>query len=159
MKLADGYSALLLGVVLVVTAGACNSSPREEPESGQQPPCFPPAYSVSPTIAKPGATVTVAAPAADCNPQYGSNAQVQVSVTDQSGAEVISARAPMTDAGEFTFTFTVPEESAVGEAIVTAMPHDIDWCDDTGKNNRATGIPQLELVSCATPVETFTITR
>ena len=129
MKFADGYSPLLLGVVLVVTAGACNSSPREESPSGQQPPCFPPAYSVSPTIAKPRATVTVAAPAAECNPLYGSNAQIQVSVTD------------------------------LGEASVTAMPHDIDWCDDTGKNNRATGIPQLELASCATPMGTFNITR
>ena len=103
--------------------------------------------------------MTVAAQPADCNPRYGGNARIEVSVTDDRGNEVINATAPMTDAGEFTFTFTVPEESAVGEAIVTAMPHNIDWCDDTGKNNRATGIPQLELASCATPMGTFNITR
>lgn len=103
--------------------------------------------------------MTVAAPGAGCNPRYGANAQIQVSVTDESGAEVINAMTSMTDSGEFTYTFTVPAEIAVGEAMVTAMPHNIDWCDDTGRNNRAGGTAQLELVSCAKPEKPLTITR
>ena len=103
--------------------------------------------------------MTVAAPAADCNPRYGSNAQIQVSVTDESGAKVINTTAPMTDSGEFTYTFTVPADIAVGVATVTAMPYNIDWCDDTGRNNRAGGTVPFELASCAMPQEQLTITR
>ncbi|PNI09876.1 hypothetical protein CXX84_04420 [Arthrobacter sp. AFG7.2] len=103
--------------------------------------------------------MTVAAAGAGCNPRYGANAQVQVSVTDESGAEVINAMTSMTDSGEFTYSFIVPAEIAVGEATVTAMPHNIDWCDDTGRNNRAGGAVQLELASCAKPEKPLTITR
>lgn len=103
--------------------------------------------------------VTVEAPPADCDPRYGTNAQIQVSVTDNSGAEVINTTAPMTDSGEFTYTFTVPADVAAGEAAVTAMPHDIDWCDDTGRNNRAEGTTNFIRAACAMPVETLTITR
>lgn len=143
----------LVGVSLVATAGACSSS------SNGEPPCLPPAYSVSPASARPGDTVTVAAPGADCNPRYGSNAQIHVTVTDESGAKVIDAMAPMTDSGEFTYTFTVPAEMAAGDASVTAMPYNIDWCDDTGRNNRANGATPFELASCAMPEEQLTITR
>lgn len=145
--------AVLVGSALVTTTGACSSS------SDGEPPCLPPAYSVTPASATPGDTVTIAAPEADCNPQYGPDAQIQVSVTDESGAEVINATTSMTDSGEFTYTFTVPAEIAVGEATVTAMPHNIDWCDDTGRNNRAGGTVQLELASCAKPEKPLTITR
>jgi hypothetical protein len=103
--------------------------------------------------------VTVSAPAATCDPRYGPNAYVQVTVTDEGGAETINTTAPMTDAGEFAYTFTVPAGMAVGTAEVTAMPHNIDWCDDTGMNNRAKGTLQLELASCVRPVETLTVTR
>jgi hypothetical protein len=65
----------------------------------------------------------------------------------------------MTDTGEFTFTFTVPAEIAAGEATVTAMPYNIDWCDDTGRNNRAGGTVQFELASCAMPEKPLMITR
>ena len=103
--------------------------------------------------------MTVAAPAAGCNPRYGSNAQIQVGVTDESGAKVIDTTAPMTDSGEFTYTFTVPADIAVGVATVTAMPYRIDWCDDTGRNNRVGGTVPFELASCAKPQEQLTITR
>lgn len=103
--------------------------------------------------------MTVSAPAATCDPRYGPDAHVQVIVTAEGGAEVINTTAPMTDAGEFTYTFAVPAGMAVGTAEVTAMPHNIDWCDDTGMNNRAKGTLQLELASCVRPVETLTITR
>lgn len=159
MKAFGRFSALVVGAVLIATAGACSSSLRDEAVGGDQLPCFPPSYSVSPTFAKPGEMVTVAAPAADCNPRYGPNARIRVSVTDASGTEVVRATAPMTDAGEFTYTFAVPAAIATGEAAVTAMAHDIDWCDDTGKNNRADGTGNIELASCATPVKALTITR
>ena len=104
--------------------------------------------------------MTVTAPEAVCDPRYGANARIQVIVTDKSGIEVIDATAPMTDAGGFTYTFRVPAQVAVGEAAVTAMPYNIDWCDDTGRNNRVRGEPMtLERVSCATPVEPLNITR
>lgn len=144
---------VLFGVAPVITVCACS------PSSTDEPPCFPGAYSVSPASAQPGDAVTVASPGADCNPRYGSAAQIQVVVTDESGAKVIDTTAPMTDSGEFTYTFTIPAEMAVGEAAVTAIPYNIDWCDDTGRNNRVDGTVQLELVSCVIPEEPLTITR
>ena len=148
----QSFLPALVGIAFLATAGACSSS------SDGEPPCLPAAYSVSPATAKPGDTVTVASPGADCNPRYGANAQIQVSVTDESGAKVINTTTPMTDSGRFTYTFAVPAEMAVGEATVTAMPYNIDWCDDTGRNNRAEGV-QFELASCAVPEKPLTITR
>src|SRR5688500_18738454 len=104
----------------LMATGGCSTS------FSDQPPCFPPAYSVSPATAQPGQIVTVTAPEAVCNPRYGANARIQVIVTDKSGVEVINATAPMTDAGGFTYTFRVPAQVAVGEAAVTAMPYNID---------------------------------
>jgi hypothetical protein len=87
------------------------------------------------------------------------NAQVQVSVTDKGRVKVINTTAPMTDSGAFSFTFIVPAKMAAGEAAVTAMPYNIDWCDDTGRNNRAEGTTNFGRASCAMPVESLTITR
>jgi hypothetical protein len=107
---------------------------------------------------KPGDTVTVSAPAAKCNPRYGTDARIQVIVTDAKGVEVVNTTAPMSDAGEFAYALTVPAGMPVGEATVTAMPYGIDWCDDTGKNNRVSGAADVIRVSCVMPVETLTIT-
>ena len=57
---------------------------------------------VAPSSAKPGDAVTVMAPDADCNPRYGSNARIQVIMTDAAGMDVVAATAPMNDAGAFT---------------------------------------------------------
>ncbi|TDK28313.1 hypothetical protein E2F48_03435 [Arthrobacter crusticola] len=103
--------------------------------------------------------VTVAAPEADCNPRYGKNARIQVVIADERGVEIISTTAPMTDAGAFTFTFRVPAQMAVGEAAVTATPHKVDWCDDTGTNNRVQGAADLERASCAERRKPLTIIR
>jgi hypothetical protein len=105
--------------------------------------------------------VTVAAPDADCNPRYGKNARIQVSVTDATGVEVVNTTAAMNDAGGFTYTFVVPARTAVGDAVVTAMPYNVDWCDDTGRNNRVGGAGEvgLALVSCAAPMKPLTVTR
>ena len=46
--------------------------------------------------------------------------------------------------------FTVPAGMSPGKAGVTAYPYNLDWCDDTGVNNRAACGPQtLVLVACA----------
>jgi hypothetical protein len=133
-----------VAVVLTASTGGCTSSVNGEP------PCLPPAYSLSPTTAKPGETVTVTAPDSDCNPRYGANALIQVVVTDETGVQVINTTTPMTDAGGFSYTFDVPAHTAVGEAVVTAMP----------RNNLARGgVVALERASCAVPVETLSIRR
>ncbi|WP_326967898.1 hypothetical protein [Arthrobacter sp. CG_A4] len=104
--------------------------------------------------------MTVIAPDADCNPRYGDNARIQVAVNDATNVRVIDATAPMNDAGGFTFTFEVPAQTPVGEAAVTAIPFNIDWCDDTGRNNRADGAAvTLQWASCVVPMKPLTITR
>ena len=101
------------------------------------------------------------APDADCNPRYGQNARIQVTMTDAAGVDVVTATAPMNDAGGFTYSFEVPAGTAAGESAITAMPFNIDWCDDTGRNNRAAGAGAanaLERVSCVIPQKPLTIT-
>jgi hypothetical protein len=156
------HSAVLVlmgAVALVGSMAGCGGVPGLV-----APPCMPPDYSISPAETSPGQTVEVSAPDADCNPRYGAEAQIEVIVTDASGAEVFHETAPMNDGGGFTYTFTVPSEAASGEASVMAMPYNVDWCDDTGRNNRASGATgeagvELERVSCAQPVRSLLITR
>ncbi|MBT2535793.1 hypothetical protein [Arthrobacter sp. ISL-69] len=105
--------------------------------------------------------MSVTAPDADCDPRYGEHARIHVTVTDGAGAKVLDATSPMNDGGGFTYSFNVPVNSAAGAATVTAMPDNLDWCDDTGRNNRAGGFDQageLTWASCAQPVRTITIT-
>ncbi|MET1022375.1 MAG: hypothetical protein ABWX69_09285 [Arthrobacter sp.] len=117
---------------------------------------------MTPSSAKPGDGVTVAAPDAACNPRYGGNAQIQIAVTDAAGQEVLTGNAPMNDAGGFTYTFEVPAGTAAEEAAVTALPLNIDWCYDTGRNNRVAGagaaVP-LSRVSCVIPMKPLIVTR
>lgn len=149
---------MVLAVSAILAAGAasgCASSPGNE-----EPACFPPAFAVNPSSAKPGDKVTVRAPDADCNPRYGQNASIQVTVTDATSVAVINTTAPMNDAGGFIYSFEVPAQMAAGEAAVTAIPFNIDWCDDTGKNNRADGAAAtLQRASCVTPMKPLSITR
>jgi len=147
---------IAVAAILVVTAASgCASS-----SGNGEPPCFPPAFSVNPSSAKAGEKVTIAAPDADCNPRYGENARIQVTVTDATGIEVLNSTAAMNDAGGFTYTFEVPAQTAAGEAAVTAMPYNIDWCDDTGKNNRADGaVATLQRASCVLPMMPLNVTR
>ncbi|MDR6416530.1 hypothetical protein [Pseudarthrobacter sulfonivorans] len=114
------------------------------------PPCMPPEFTVTPSEAQPGDRVTVSAPDTKCDARYGQDAQVAVEVLDKSGTPVLKELAPMTDDGGFTFVFTVPAGMSPGKAGVTAYPYNVDWCDDTGVNNRAAPGPQtLVQVSCA----------
>ena len=117
------------------------------------PPCMPPAYTVSPSEAEPGGRVTVSAPDTTCDARYGQDAQVKVTVRDAAGTEVLDGLAPMTDDGGFSFEFTVPLAAAPGEAAVVACPYNMDWCDDTGVNNRAAASQQaLVRASCVEPM-------
>lgn len=114
------------------------------------PPCMPPDFNVSPAAAKPGDKITVSAPDTTCDARYGTDARVQVTVKDATGTAVLEELAPMSDDGGFTFVFTVPAGVAPGKAGVTAYPYNLDWCDDTGVNNRAAQGPAgLVRVSCA----------
>ena len=141
-----------IGAVMVAGATGCSST------WGKPPPCLPPDYTVTPTMASAGETVTVAALDAACDPRYGDSAQVAVRVTDAAGLVALNGTAPMADAGSFTYRFVVPAGMSAGEAFVTAYPHDLDWCDDTGVNNRAAGgVLTLQRVSCAERVVPFTV--
>ncbi|WP_175637513.1 hypothetical protein [Sinomonas mesophila] len=100
------------------------------------PPCMPPAYTVTPDRASVGERITVSAPDATCDPRYGAGAQIEVTVVDAAGREVVRVLAPMRDAGGFSLTFEVPADTAEGRGHVSAYPYGLDWCDDTGTNNR-----------------------
>lgn len=122
------------------------------------PPCMPPEFSVSPAAARPGDQVTVSAPDTTCDARYGAEAQIQVELLDPYGTKVLQELAPMSDDGAFSFVFTVPAGVAPGKAGVTAHPYNVDWCDDTGVNNRAGAGPQtLALVSCAERLVPLTV--
>lgn len=121
--------------------------------------CMPPDYSVAPNSAARGETVSVAAPEATCNPRYGQDAQVEITVIDAHGKDVIHLIAPMEDSGKFSSTFVVPQNASAGDASVIAVPYDVDWCDDTGKNNRVDGALKIVRTSCVLPSEPLSITN
>ncbi|MDQ0923767.1 hypothetical protein QF038_002275 [Pseudarthrobacter sp. W1I19] len=141
-----------IGVFLVAASSACRASWQDEP------PCFPPDYAVSPSSAKPGDIVAVGADDALCNPRYGQDALIQVTVTDAAGQNVIKETAPMNDAGGFSFRFVLPQQTSAGEASVEAVPYALDWCDDTGRNNRVAHPSGLQRASCAARTEPLTVT-
>lgn len=120
--------------------------------------CMPPDYSVAPTSAARGETVRVTAPEATCNPRYGQDAQVEITVTDAHGKDVIHMIAPMEDSGKFSSTFVVPQDTSAGDASVSAVPYGVDWCDDTGRNNRVDGALKIVRSSCVLPSEPLGIT-
>ncbi|MFJ4171625.1 hypothetical protein ACIPY3_19140 [Paenarthrobacter sp. NPDC089714] len=127
---------------------------------GGAPPCMPPDYAVSPTAARPGDSVTITAEDATCDPRYGHDARVLIVVKDSTGVEVLTTTAPMADAGGFSYTFQVPATMKPGIASVGASPDGVDWCDDTGRNNRVgRGEPELQRASCAERVKPLNISR
>lgn len=71
----------------------------------------------------------------------------------------------MSDAGTFAYALRIPDGTTPGDYGITAMPDGLDWCDDTGKNNRldsaAIGIEGIAAVraSCAIPRVGFHITE
>lgn len=146
-----GAGAVLAAVVLV-NAG-CGGPPGTAPLGSG---CFPPPYSISPSTAKPGGRITVSADDARCNPRYGGNAQIQLELYDGSGAKVMELLAPMNDAGGFSTVIEVPASAVPGAGSVSAYPYNVDWCDDTGRNNRV-GAMDIQRASCVMPSEALTI--
>lgn len=85
-------------------------------QPGMSQPCLPPSFSLSPATAKSGASITVAADDASCNPRYGENAQIQVEVYDGSGAKVLETLAPTNDAGAFSVSLDLPTDAVPARA-------------------------------------------
>lgn len=137
---------LAFGGLLLPGLSACVAPPADGP-------CMPPPFVLSPAAATPGTEITVSGPAATCNPRYGDDAQISIDVYDASDRLLLSDTAPMSDAGVFDYSFTLPPGTAAGEGSVVAMPHDVDWCDDTGTNHRLNSPAGFVRVSCAAPVQ------
>ncbi|MHA7271611.1 hypothetical protein [Arthrobacter sp. HLT1-20] len=66
------------------------------------------------------------------------------------GTKIVELLAPMNDAGGFSMSVNLPVDAVPGEGMVAAYPYDLDWCDDTGRNNRV-GAQEITRVSCAMP--------
>ena len=112
-----------------------------------------------------GGDLKIAAPDAICDPRYGQDAQIQIELLDATNQVIETKLAPMADAGPFDYTFKLPESLKPGTYGISATPYDLDWCDDTGVNNRienpglgTTGLVLLR-ASCMMPLEQFTITK
>ncbi|AIY02852.1 hypothetical protein ART_3253 [Arthrobacter sp. PAMC 25486] len=125
---------------------------------------MPPPFSISADTIRPGGNLTVKADDADCDPRYGADAQILLEITDGSGEKVVDTLAPMNDAGGFSAAVKVPDSAVPGQGAVNAYPWNLDWCDDTGRNNRmgnpgvgADAAPDIELASCTLPSKPLTI--
>lgn len=142
--------------ILLAGAGLASCS-----QPGDTQPCMPPQFSLSKDTAGPGESITVKAPDATCNPRYGGNAQIQLEVYDGSGAKIVDALAPMNDAGGFSTALDLPATAVPGQGMVTAYPYNLDWCDDTGRNNRVgrAAATDVERVSCVMPSVPLIITE
>jgi len=169
------FAAAMALPVMVLMAGACTAAPAPGPPvptatatrlpESYTGPCMPPPVSMNVATAKRGTVVKLAAKDAQCRPRYGKNAQIEVTVLDSKGDLVFSGLGPMTDDGGFTFSFQVPEGSALGKAVVSATPYGVDSCDDTGGNNRlgaspaaaAAGASELQRADCIRPMLALTI--
>lgn len=138
---------------LVAAATLAGASMVSCSQGSDSQPCMPPKFSLSQDAASPGGSITVSAADASCDPRYGENAQIQVEVMDGSGVKIVDELAPMNDAGGFSVQVEIPASAVPGPGSVSAYPYDLDWCDDTGKNNRvgAVGGQDITLVSCVMP--------
>lgn len=153
---------LLQRVALAISAATLTTAVTTGcgPSMGGAPPCLPPEYAVSPSSAKLGDSVTVSAADAKCDPRYGADARISIVLVDAAGIEVLRTTAPMTDAGGFSAAVEVPLQSARGVMAVNAIPYGVDWCDDTGRNNRVgRGELALERASCVLPTKPLNITE
>lgn len=147
-------SATVFAVVLLSTG--CGLQGQTAPLGSG---CFPPPFVLGAATAKTGGTITVKAGPATCQSRYGATARIQLALADASGQEVLSSRAPMSDQGAFSAELRIPASMASGAASVTAVPYNLDWCDDTGRNNRlgAAAGPELQLESCMIPTQPLLI--
>lgn len=158
------YSQWLMVAAGVLLTGAsvtgCSGPPGKAPMGSA---CMPPPFSLSAVTAKPGDSLTAQAKDATCDPRYGDNAQIHIEVFDSSGTKILELQAPMNDAGAFSSELVIPETAVPGQAMVSAYPYNVDWCDDTGKNNRvgapeSSGELEVQRTSCVMPSQPLTIT-
>ncbi|MEO6529521.1 MAG: hypothetical protein ABI563_00840 [Specibacter sp.] len=156
MKGGAGFGAVLVGVLASLAGAGCSGPPGPAPLGSG---CFPPPFSITPATAKPGSSITVTADDASCNPRYGDKAQIQLEVYDGSGAKVLETLVPMNDDGGFSASVELPAAAVPGKGMVAAYPYNLDWCDDTGRNNRVGALEGQEIkrVSCVLPSEPLQI--
>ncbi len=64
----------------------------------------------------------------------------------------------MNDDGSFEFAFALPDDIASGTATITAVPANVDWCDDTGTNNRLKSEEDIDRTSCVLPIKLLQVT-
>lgn len=142
-----GFWAVLVPAAIT----GCSSSPDLPP------PCMPPSFSTSVSEARAGDLVIISAPAAACNPSYGTDAKVGISISTDFGEKLLDTKAPMEDSGAFEYSYRIPKTAKLGVLSVSAAPANVDWCDDTGTNNRLTNESDIERTSCMIPVKQLAI--
>lgn len=135
--------ALTVSVAAAVVVGmpalaGCGSLSRDDP------PCLPPGYSADPSEVRIGDQVTVSAADADCDPSYGQDARINITVTDASGGEVLNTTAPMNDAGGFSFVFRVPAGTVGRDLRAEAgpMPFSIRPTADACRGDKLSARPR-----------------
>jgi hypothetical protein len=131
--------------------------------TGSSGPCMPPAYTLDSTVIAPGGTLRISAPDAPCNPRYGEDAKVRIDLVNGHQEVEFTELAPMSDAGAFTHSLEIPASLKPGTYGISAVPDGVDWCDDTGRNNRLenpgfgdTGLGVVRS-SCAVPYVGFRV--
>lgn len=147
------FAGLVAALLLTVAGSGCGSPVGTVGDSG----CMPPPFSLSTDTARPGEPVTVSADDATCNPRYGADARIHLQLMDGSGVTVLDTTAAMNDAGGFSSVLTVPDSAVPGEGAVVAYPYELDWCDDTGRNNRVGAGIGIQRASCVQPSQPLTI--
>lgn len=153
IRIASARGTLLGLSAVLISSTVTGCSPSAE----SSPPCMPPNFSISVSEARAGNSVSLSAPAATCNPSYGEEARVEISVSTDSGKKVLHTKAPMEDNGAFEYSYHIPKTTKPGVLAISAMPADVDWCDDTGTNNRLKNASEFERTSCEIPVRQLAI--
>lgn len=160
LRRSAGLGALGACFLLVATACAQGSVTAADSQ-----PCPPPAYTLGSATVAPGGELIISAPDATCDPRYGQDAQIQIELLDSANQVIDTKLAPMADAGSFDYAMKLPASLKPGTYGISATPHNLDWCDDTGKNNRTenpgfgtTGLVMVR-ASCVTPLEQLSVTK
>lgn len=151
-------------LVIAVGAGAlfgvsgCSAIPQSSR------PCMPPEYTLDSAVIAPGGTLRISAPDATCDPRYGEDAKVRIDLVNVRQEVLLTELAPMSDAGAFTHALEIPASLEPGSYGISAAPDGVDWCDDTGRNNRLenpdfgdTGLGVLR-AACGVPHVGFQVT-
>lgn len=160
-----GHTALGNIAMLLLGGGMLLSTTACIPQYFGGQPCMPPNYTLDPSNVRAGSDLKISAPDATCNPRYGERAQIQIELLNGRNEVVLTELAPMNDAGSFEHTLRIPATTKPGSYSISATPYGVDWCDDTGRNNRIEnpGFGQSGMavirVACATPYVPFRVVK